>query len=131
MRRVGCRGVPLAWATLLLVVTLLLVPASANATSPVVALNDPDASGPTQPTKLGPGGTGLDDYVQNIKWTSWGGSEAIGKGGVQACIHEGPLNAAEHQCPLSPVTVTLGGLVTCVGNQIYTCLLYTSPSPRD
>jgi hypothetical protein len=98
-----------------LLAAFLVVCAMASAASNV-ALNDPEANGPTEPSNLGPGG----DYVQAIKWSTWGSAQATGEGKLAVCANEGPLDPALYQCPRSPVEVMLGGLATCDDYSIYT-----------
>ena len=59
------------------------------------------------------------NYVRSIRWSSWGGSEAVGSGEV-SLLH-GEFNSAGYgPGETSPVTVRLSGLSSCAGVPVYT-----------
>lgn len=119
----------LPFAALLFVMASNAV-ATASATPTPPYINSPFADAPVEPTRFTPlyvsshyerndnGG-----YIRNIKWSSWGGIEAVGTGEVgrlesEEFFEEGyPVVVPELT---SPVTVTLGGRTDCAGIPVYT-----------
>jgi hypothetical protein len=96
------------------------------ARSPVI--NSGFADRPVEPTHFSPGYptkeltyTTVNNYVRSIKWSSWGGKEAIGTGQV-SLLHGERFYESVTWLPeeTSPVTVRLGGLRNCLGVPVYT-----------
>jgi hypothetical protein len=81
-----------------------------------VFINALYASAATEPSSFGPDHGPAEylevtNYVQQITWSSWGGSQATGSGQVRLMADA---------TSTSPVAVRLGGLTVCGGQSVYT-----------
>jgi hypothetical protein len=90
--------------------------ARAHTASSGVFINALYANAATEPSSFGPDHGPAEylevaNYVQQIAWSSWGGPQATGSGQVRLMTDA---------TSTSPVTVTLGGLIACGGQSIYT-----------
>jgi hypothetical protein len=94
-------------------------------------INSGFANRPVEPTRFSPGLVGehpsraltftpVNNYVRSIRWSSWGGKEAVGSGRV-SLLHGEPGYEMVTWLPeeTSPVTVRLGGLRECLGVKVY------------
>lgn len=98
---------------------------SAGAAQPPY-INSGFADRPVEPTHFSPDHpvltyTTVNNYVRDVKWSSWGGKEAVGSGQV-SLLHgeEGTEMATWLPEETSPVSVRLGGLHDCLGVEVYT-----------
>lgn len=94
-------------------------------------INSGFADRPVEPTRFSPGlsdthpakalmFTPVNNYVRSVKWSSWGGKEAIGTG--QVSLLRGKLGYEMVSWlpeETSPVSVRLGGLRDCLGVKVY------------
>jgi hypothetical protein len=104
---------------------------AAPAKKPSVSINSKYADRAEMPTRFSPdnvteiiaNATGIDygsynDYVRDIRWSTWGGATATGVGRV-SLLAEDESSLSEDESS-SPVTVALGGRRRCAGIPVYT-----------